>query len=286
MTESKPAGMLVMDLDGTLIRRDQVLSDANRTMLDELAANGVVRVVATGRSLFAAERVIDEDFPIDYLVFSSGAGTVRWPDGNLIRAHDFEVRDVERAGRALLSHERDFMLQARVPDTHNFRYHRATNGGNADFERRVERYRDHATPLDLSLLATAAGSHFVAIEPPGMPSAYEQLREDLTPLHVVRTTSPLDHESRWIEIYPEGVGKSFAAERLRVDLSLAAENVFAVGNDFNDEDLLTWSRHAFVVANAHEELKSRYAVVPSNEDDGVSEVARRLLAHLSSTPGG
>ena len=272
--------MLVMDLDGTLISRDQILSPANRSALESLGERGIPRVVATGRSLFAAQRVIDAEFPIDYLVFSSGVGTVRWPEGELIDGFGFEPAEQRKAAEQLSAAGRDFMLQAEVPDTHRFHYHRGGSGTNPDFDRRVERYADHAENLVWDELGSVSGSHFVAIEPPGTPSIYAELKRLLHPLHVVRTTSPLDHESRWIEVYPSGVGKSFAANKLRTDLGLPLERVFAVGNDFNDEDLLTWASHAFVVANAHLELRERYETVASNEDDGVSEVIGRLLGFL------
>jgi len=273
--------MLVMDLDGTLIGKEQRLGVRNHTALTALHRRRVVRVVATGRSLFAARRVIDERFPIDYLVFSSGAGTVKWPEDELISSHKLATPDVLRVANLFEQLRLDFMLQGEVPHTHRFHYHRGQLWPNPDFDRRVARYADHASPLKDKGRRALKGSHFVAIEPPGVSSVYDRLKRELAPLHVVRTTSPLDHESRWIEVYPAGVGKSFAAEQLRMDLGVAMDQVFAVGNDFNDEDLLSWASHAFVVSNAHQELRQRYCVVSSNEAGGVSEVAKMLLAGLT-----
>ena len=57
------------------------------------------------------------------------------------------------------------------------------------------------------------------------------------------------------------------------------DDVLAVGNDYNDRDLLEWARHAFVVANAAPPLKDRYTVVASNDDQGFADAvaARGLL---------
>ena len=53
------------DLDGTLLNSSQRLSDINRQTLTSLGRAGICRVVATGRSLYSARRVLDDAFPID-----------------------------------------------------------------------------------------------------------------------------------------------------------------------------------------------------------------------------
>ena len=56
------------DLDGTLLNSNQRLSDINRQTLISLGKAGICRIVATGRSLYSAQRVLDDAFPIDYLL--------------------------------------------------------------------------------------------------------------------------------------------------------------------------------------------------------------------------
>jgi len=119
-------------------------------------------------------------------------------------------------------------------------------------------------------------SQLLVVETPGSDSHYEALVEALDHLNVVLTTSPLDHRSRWIEIFPPTASKSQAAEWLRARHGVAHDDVLAVGNDYNDRDLLEWARHAFVVANAAAPLKDRYAVVGSNDDQGFADAVAAL----------
>ena len=56
----------------------------------------------------------------------------------------------------------------------------------------------------------------------------------------------------------------------------------AVGNDYNDADLLAWAAHAYVVDNAPRDLKALHTVVPSNDDDGFADVAARIVASRES----
>jgi hydroxymethylpyrimidine pyrophosphatase-like HAD family hydrolase len=121
-------------------------------------------------------------------------------------------------------------------------------------------------------------SQFLAIEAPASDSHYEALAAELDHLNVVLTTSPLDHRSRWIEIFPPAASKSLASEWLRNRHAVAHEDVVVVGNDYNDRDLLDWAVHAYVVANAAPPLKARYRVVASNDEQGFAEaVAARGL---------
>ena len=267
--------MVVTDLDGTLLDTQARLGSVNRQALERLGETGSLRVIATGRSLHSAESVLDADFPIDYLVFSSGAGILDWSNRELLAAHAMGTGDVQGALELLLAKGLAFMVHLGVPDNHHFYYHsgagQVADGDNPDFHRRCRRYEDFARPLDGPGVEMGQVSQFLVIEAPGSESHYDALVSELAHLNVVLTTSPLDHRSRWIEIFPASASKSQAAEWLRHRHGVDHGAVVAVGNDYNDRDLLEWARHSFVVSNAPASLKTRYAVVASNDDQGFTE---------------
>jgi hydroxymethylpyrimidine pyrophosphatase-like HAD family hydrolase len=262
--------MVVTDLDGTLLDPRGHLGAANRGALERLGEGGTLRVVATGRSLYSARKVLDEEFPIDYLVFSSGAGILDWPSAELLVVHQMEREHAQGAVDALLARHLDFMVHMGVPDNHHFYLH-DTGVDNPDFHRRWDRYRDFALPLDGRDVAHMEVSQLLAIEAPEQDSQFEELVRELDHLNVVLTTSPLDHRSRWIEIFPPEASKSRASEWIRRRHRIPHDAVLAVGNDFNDRDLLDWAQSSYVVANAAGMLKSRYRVVASNDDQGFAE---------------
>ena len=274
--------MVITDLDGTLLDAQARLGSANRRALERLGETGSLRVVATGRSLYSAELVLDAQFPIDYLVFSSGAGILEWRGRELLAAHEMRCEHAQAALDLLLGKGLAFMVHLGVPDNHHFYYHRPPGqvaGENPDFERRCRRYADFAQPLGGRVVDGLRVSQFLAIEAPESESLYDALVTELDHLNVVLTTSPLDHRSRWIEIFPATASKSQAAEWLRARQGVAHHDVVAVGNDYNDRDLLEWAGHSYVVANAAASLKARYAVVASNDDQGFAAAvaARGLL---------
>ena len=272
--------MLITDLDGTLLDTDSRLSPRNRAALEALGAVGVVRVVATGRSLYSADQVLSKDFPIDYLVYSTGVGTLRWPRRKALWSFHFRDCDLRRAVEVLEAADLDYAVHLAPPDNHRF-FYRASGVENADFVRRRERYRDFARPWKLCCLDGLRASQLIVIEADGRPSSYARLVEELRACSVVRTTSPLDHRSRWIEIFPPEVSKSRAAERIRRSRGVDRNRVSAVGNDYNDSDLLAWAANAYVVDNAPRDLRAIHSVVASNDEDGFAEVAWRVVASRS-----
>jgi HAD superfamily hydrolase (TIGR01484 family) len=267
-----------MDLDGTLLRSDRTFAGPDLEALRMLGNLNVVRTIATGRSLASFNTVIVSDLPVDYLIFSTGAGVLRYPDREIIRKVHLEPSRVSRACDVLRACRLDFMVHRTIPDNHMFAYFRS-HEGNTDFERRIELYQQFAIPLADAADDFGLATQLLAVVPPGNAGpALEKIRAELTDFNVIQTTSPLDGKSTWIEIFPSTVSKSQTAAWLADTLGIDKHSIVSVGNDYNDLDLLEWSASSYVVKNAPADIKSRFACVASNNDGGVAEAARCWLA--------
>jgi hydroxymethylpyrimidine pyrophosphatase-like HAD family hydrolase len=272
-----PAGLFVTDLDGTLLRSDRTVSEGDRESLRRLGDQRVVRVVATGRSIFSFGRIDAPRLPIDYVIFSTGAGIAEYPEGKILRRAGLEPEETGRAAAVLRELRLDFMIQRPIPDTHVFGY-AALNPSNPDFETRIALYRPFAFPLNEDVHRFGPATQLVAIVPrTRAENALSAVRQRLAELTVIQTTSPLDGHSTWIEIFPAGVSKSLSAQWLASRLGAPAGQTLSVGNDYNDVDLLEWAATRFVTANAPEELRHRFPAVASNNHGGVSEAIERWL---------
>jgi HAD superfamily hydrolase (TIGR01484 family) len=268
--------MVVTDLDGTLLGPDKQISAADLATLEELGRCGVLRIVATGRSLFSALRVLGPRVPIDFLVHTSGAGIVTWPGQRSIHVRHMPGEVAGQLAERLVALRTDFMLHQAIPDNHHFFMHQSSSY-NADFDRRVQLYARYATRLTLPLRGVSAMCQAVVIEPSEQPSRRDELGQALADFRVIRATSPLDHVSTWLEVFPLGVGKSLASERLRAEAPTRGGVCVAIGNDYNDLDLLDWADLPFVVENAPADLRARYTNVSSNAASGFSDAVRRAL---------
>jgi HAD superfamily hydrolase (TIGR01484 family) len=269
MSQKHFSGMVVTDLDGTLLQANRRISETDVDTLRMLEEKGIIRVIATGRSPYSARGVLEDDFPVDYLVFSSGAGIIDWSQKRLLDAYSLSADEVKRAVSLLLQMQNDFMVHEPIPDNHFFSYHRSGRK-NPDFDRRRELYREFATAVDFNEHHYRAACQIIAVEPPGWGNSLEvTLRRLLGGLNVIRTTSPLDKQSVWIEIFPKGVSKAHASERIRQSYGIGSDRTLGVGNDYNDLDLLCWASKAFIVGAGPEELRSRFRLL--EEENGFSQ---------------
>ena len=267
----KAKGMVVTDLDGTLFQKDHRISQRNYQTLLDLGQRGIVRAIATGRHLYSAHKVLSEDFPIDFLIFSSGAGILAWPGRQLLFSASLNQEEVSLAFTALSRRSLDFMVHHPIPENHHFQYF-SFGQPNPDFESRCRLYRDFAVPGRSQQVPSGQACQLVAIEPRSRErSCYGEIREELECLTVVRTTSPLDGRSRWIEIFPKEVSKALAALRIARDLGIPEQAVMAIGNDYNDLDLLRWAARSYVVKDSPEELLSLFPTVQSGDESDFSE---------------
>ena len=251
--------MVVTDLDGTLMNAGQEISTQDIETLHFLARQKIIRVIATGRSLYSANKVLDANLPIDYLIFSSGAGIQSWPDKKIINEHHLPEEQVTRIRNYFMDQQIDFMVHKTIPENHHFYYHQTTPV-NPDFDRRIAIFQPFAAPLMTSTVVKNA-CQFVAIIPDHVIS-FEQICHDLPELTVIRTTSPLDKQTLWIEIFPGHVSKGQAAAWLCRQHHIDHSQVVSLGNDYNDLDLLQWSGHSYVVEDAPPELKDQFRVIP------------------------
>ncbi len=266
-----------MDLDGTLLRSDRTVASIDLAALAELGQLGIVRVIATGRSLFSFNTVAVADLPLDFVIFSTGAGVLQYTGGEIVRKTSLEPLEVERASEILKANRLDYMIHHTIPDNHKFAYFRS-NSSNADFDRRLKIYSQHARPLEETANGFGPATQLLAVVPArGGNAVLEAIRSDLPDYNVIQTTSPLDGKSTWIEIFPATVSKSLTAAWLAGELRIDKRRAVSVGNDYNDLDLLEWTSRSYVVNNAPQDLKKRFTNVASNNDGGVAEAARRWL---------
>ena len=114
---------------------------------------------------------------------------------------------------------------------------------------------------------TAGACQILVIRPAGA-ALDPRLEKALSPWSVFHSSSPLDHRSMWLEVFPSGVNKGQALSDWCATRGLTPERVMTLGNDFNDWSMLDWSAYPRVVGNAPPALLNRFPCVPSADRDG------------------
>jgi len=270
--------LVALDYDGTLAQPNSKVDEAEVIALKQLGEKQIIRVVATGRSLFSADEVMKPELPIDYLVFSSGVGVMHWKSREIIHRNDLNIELAERLINDLQNRKLNFMVHHPVPDNHMFYYHKSDKNA-PDFERRISIYKAFARPFTKDLSFTGISQLLIIVGDVNEGLKHlSDLRAAYPELNVVRTTSPLDNNSMWIEIFPKHVSKASGIQFLANKYAIDNKEIICVGNDFNDLDMLNYAGTAYVVENAPNELKARYNCIPANNEGGVAQLLNRIKA--------
>lgn len=261
--------LVATDLDGTFLRNDHSISPANLDMLHRLGTRNIVRVAATGRNLEKVREVIPGEVPFDYIVYSSGAGVYNWKTGQHLLTRNISAGAAQKIMRFFVARKLNFHAFFPAPENHNHWYFRGENTCG-EFERYFIYNQAHATSLNENELPGNEICQFLLIIPEDT-GRFQSLKaeiENLTSeIRVVRTSSPITRGYIWMEIFHHSVSKGNGVKQVCEWLGIDPQNTFGIGNDYNDLDLLEFTRYSFLTENAPAEIKHFYPAAPSNEND-------------------
>jgi hypothetical protein len=102
----------------------------------------------------------------------------------------------------------------------------------------------------------------------------------------VRTEYPA-RDLSILDLLPPGVSKGWALERLAHRLGVDRKETMAIGDNWNDVEMLEWAAQGVVMGNAALELRAMaklngWKQAPPNDQDGVAVVLERLVAQQTT----
>ena len=268
---------IIIDLDGTTLPRNwHSISEANREALEKAGKQGITRILATGRSVFSLNNTLPEGLPVDYMVFSSGAGIMRWNNKEILFTRELSPEETLDIATSLWKYDINFTIQQRIPNNHHF-YYRNISSLHEDFRRRIENYPGLGTPIQDTNEIQGGATQFLVILDALQLQLHGDIRQKLSTYSVIRSTSPIDNQAIWTEIFAPNVNKGTSCQILLDQLNIRYEECAGLGNDYNDIDFLERCGHPFIVSNAPESLRTRFENVPADVDNGLASFIHRSL---------
>jgi Cof subfamily protein (haloacid dehalogenase superfamily) len=88
-----------------------------------------------------------------------------------------------------------------------------------------------------------------------------------------------------LDLLPPGVSKGWALERLAARLGVDRKETMAIGDNWNDVDMLEWAGQGVIMGNAAQELRTMarmrgWKQAPPNDQDGVAVVLEAAMAKV------
>jgi len=248
--------LIGIDVDGTLLDSDGHLPDANRDAIHAAVAAGIHVSLVTGRSYPFARPVADSLPATVTLIVSSGAVERAMDGGTLARR--LLKRDVARRVLESTRHVREHTAVIFDRDEERqiiFESMDWTHPNRQGYWNRNHWLIDRATPLEASLVEDPIQVMFNG-DPAAMRELSESLREsagqcvDAPDAYSVSLTEYLHREFSLVDITAPEATKGRALLWRAEQLGIDREEVMAVGDNFNDVDMLESAGVAVVMANA------------------------------------
>ncbi|MEW2137438.1 HAD family hydrolase [Streptomyces sp. NPDC005409] len=261
-----PYKLVATDLDGTLLRGDDTVSERTREALVAATAAGAAHIVVTGRSVPWTRHILDDLGYQGIAVCGQGAQVY---DAGAHRLLTSVTLDRQLAGLALSKLEAEIGPLALAASRDGVDGEVLIGPGYQVQEGLP------AVHLEDTTAVWTAPLNKLYIQHPGLDedALVKVARETVGSLVDIVMAGP-----GIVEILPLGLtkatGLSLAARRLGVK---AAETI-AFGDMPNDIPMFGWAAHGVAMANAHAELTAvADEVTTSNEEDGIAVVLERLL---------
>jgi Cof subfamily protein (haloacid dehalogenase superfamily) len=276
--------LLGVDIDGTLLNPEFQISPADMSGLRRAHAEGVEVVMVTGRRHTFALPVVQQLGFAVWVISSNGAvtrslagetfhrdllpaGTCRGLCAKMqeFRGNTVLTFDTEAKGAIVLEHMHEL---------------------NASIQRWLEKnlqYIDFVIPIENSLTSDPVQAMFCGpierMHQALAALAASGLDKDIT---VLRTEYAV-RDLSIVDVLHRGCSKGHALERWANHRGIAREQVMAIGDNYNDIEMLAFAGLPFIMGNASEELRRNgWAVTLSNDQNGVAAAIEQVLGAASS----
>ncbi len=266
--------VVAMDLDGTLLGRDQKISEENKKALRECSARGIHVVLASGRS-FESVRTFAKEIGVEKcgIISCNGARLDETQYGPLLMEDCFSKEQAlflfEELCRCAIYFEcytpgRVYMTSGFVERFHS---HEARvldmDGYRLEYIDSTERMRREA--LDHAY-------KFVVYSPD--PQILARTAEHLKQFDVAVTSSWTDN----VELMKTDAGKGKAVLAYAAKYGIPAEEIMAFGDQLNDLSMIRAAGVGAAMENAVDELKAEADIIAPHHDlSGVGRVIRKYV---------
>jgi Cof subfamily protein (haloacid dehalogenase superfamily) len=274
-----PIRLLAIDIDGTLLNSQFQIAQADIAALRRAHESGVEVMLVTGRR-HAFAMPMAEQLGFDLWLISSNGAVTRSLGGESFH------RDLLPAQtcRVLCSAMRDFrgnMVITFDQETKGALVLERMDELTTSIQRWLEKnmqYIDFVIPIEQALTTDPVQAMFCGTIT-RMCEALDQLEGSGLLQHttVLRTEYPL-RDLTIVDVLNRDCSKGHAVSRWAAHRGIAREQVMAIGDNYNDVEMLAFAGQPFIMGNASEELKARgWPVTLSNDQCGVAAAIDRVL---------
>jgi Cof subfamily protein (haloacid dehalogenase superfamily) len=266
--------LLVLDIDGTIAGESNTITEPVKQAIRRVQAKGIQVAIATGRMYCSALR-FHRDIGSTLPILAYQGAWIQDPATETIHRH----LSVSRArAEQLLDYFESDMLRSQLSVhfyIHDQLYVR-------EMTPETQRYAQRADiqPLsvgDLRQVLTNEPTKVLALcqDTTVIDQLFSRLRQKYTPAELYLTKSVATFFEATNPLVNKGEAVRYLAEDV---LGLSAKNIMAIGDNFNDIEMLDYAGFGVAMGNAPLEVQAiAQWVAPSVEQDGVATAIEALI---------
>jgi Cof subfamily protein (haloacid dehalogenase superfamily) len=270
--------LLAIDVDGTLLDSRGQLPQANIDAVAEAAARNVRIAIVTGRSFhFALPSVERLPEPLMLIVYNGAIARMR--SGETLLRRLLPCADARRVLDATIAWRDSALMQFDRASRGQLVYDRL----DWSHPNRV-RFKEKNLSLiqEVAALEDALSEDPIQIAFNGSVATMRELvaRLEATPAIAHLSISVTEYAHRdfsLVDVCAAQTTKGTTLERLAALLGIERDEVMAIGDNFNDRDMLEWAGIGVVMGNAAEEMKVGRTVTGTNDEAGLAQAIRRYV---------
>ncbi|HVZ84581.1 MAG TPA: Cof-type HAD-IIB family hydrolase [Terracidiphilus sp.] len=282
-----PVRLVAIDMDGTLLPHfSQTISERNAQALRAAQQAGITVAIATGRrTAYTAPLLEGLGLRADMPLITSNGAVTRTLGGEAVDRSHMEARvarglcALRRFGCVVFTFDRPGRGELVLEDLEQ------AHGRIALWVEANRNAIEVVKPLEDALVdGEDPIQGMVCGSMDKMKKAEKALKasEWATHCECVRTEYPA-RDLSILDLLPRGVSKGWAVERLARRLGVDRKETMAIGDNWNDVDMLEWVGQPVVMANAAQELRTMakmrgWKQARTNDEDGVGIILEEIAA--------
>jgi Cof subfamily protein (haloacid dehalogenase superfamily) len=277
---TSPIRLIAVDIDGTLLNSQFRISEMDLQSLRRANQQGIEVILVTGRR-HAFALPIAQQLGFDLWLISSNGAVTRSLQGEAFH------RDLLPAATCLevcaaMQEFRGNMVVTFDKESNGAlvleRMHELTSSIRHWLEKNMQ-YIEFVVPIERALTSDPVQAMFCGtisrMQAAVRTLESKQVKDHIT---VVRTEYPV-RDLCIVDVLNRDCSKGHALKRWATFRGIPREQVMAIGDNFNDLEMLAFAGAPFIMGNACEELKARgWPVTSCNDENGVAAAVEQVLA--------
>lgn len=268
MNGQRDIRLLLADVDGTLVTRDKLLTEATMAAAAELHDAGLVLAITSGRPPRGMSMLI-EPLNLQGAIAGFNGGVFVNPDLSVIESHTLDLAIARQTLKLMLDRELDAWIY-----TADDWFIRDRNAPHVARETSTVKF-------DAKVVASFTDEHLAqAVKIVGVSDDLNLVAdsEKVAQRILGKSASAARSQSYYLDVTHPKANKGTVVTTLSKFFDVRPEQIATIGDMPNDVFMFRESGFSIAMGNSSDEVKSQAsAVTDSNENDGFAKAVRKFV---------